>query len=73
MAHSILSLRFTPRRKKCPRTDEGNPYSQNVLLRITLSSAGQNHRIGRCHVVQDNPLEGHKRDFKLYGLAIGAW
>ena len=34
----------TPRSKKCPRTNEGNPDCQNVLLRMTLSSAGQNHR-----------------------------
>ena len=72
-AHSIPSPRFTPRKKKCPKTDEGNPYYQNVLLRTALSSAGQSHRIGRCHVAQDNPLEDHKRDSKPYRLAIGAW
>ena len=72
-AHSIPSPRFTPRRKKCQRTDEGNPYCQNVLPRTTLSSTGQNHKIGRCHVAQDNPLEDHKRDYKPYRLAIKAW
>ena len=41
--HSISSLRPTPRRKKCSGTNEGNPNCQNVLLRTTLSSAGQNH------------------------------
>ena len=41
--HSILSLRPTLRRKKCSGTNEGNPNCQNVLLRTTLSSAGQNH------------------------------
>ena len=49
-AHSISSPRPTPRRKKCPRTNEGNPDCQNVLPRTTLSSAGQNHRRGRHHV-----------------------
>ena len=73
LTHYIPSPRFMPRRKKCPRTDEGNPYCQNVPSRTTLSSAGQNHRIGRCHVAQDNPLEDHERDSKPYGLAIGAW
>ena len=72
-AHSIPSPRFALKRKKCLRTDEGNPYCQNVLLRTTLSSASQNHRIGRCHVTQDNPLEDHERDSKSYELAIGAW
>ena len=42
-AHSISSPRPMPRRKKCPGTNEGNPNCQNVLLRTTLSSAGQNH------------------------------
>ena len=72
-AHSVPNPRLTPRRKKCPRTVEGNPYCQNELQRTTLSSADQNHRIGRCHVAQDNPLEDHKRDSKPYGLAVGAW
>ena len=72
-AYSIPSPGFAPRREKCPRTNEGNSYCQNVLPRMTLSSARQNHRIGRCHIAQDNPLEDHERDSKSYGLAIGAW
>ena len=71
--NSISSSRPTPRRKKCPRTNEGNPDYQNVLSRTTLSSAGQNHRRGRRHVTQGNPLEDPKRDSKPYGLAIRAW
>ena len=72
-AHSISSPKATLRRKKCPRMNEGNPDCQNVLPRTTLSSAGQNHRRGRHHVAQGNPLEDPKRDSKPYGLAIGAW
>ena len=72
-AYSISSPRPTPMRKKCPRTNERNPDYQNVLPRTTLSSAGQNHRRGRCHVARVNPLEDPKRDSKPYGLAIGAW
>ena len=72
-AHSISSPRPTPRRKKCPGTNEGNPDCQNVLPRTTLSSAGQNHGRGRRHVAQDNLLEDRKRDSKPYGLPIGAW
>ena len=45
-AHSISSPRPTPRMKKCPGTNEGNPDCQNVLPRMTLSSAGQNHGRG---------------------------
>ena len=43
LAHSISSLKPTSRRKKCPGTNEGNPDCQNVLPRMTLSSASQNH------------------------------
>ena len=49
-AHSISSLKPTPRRKKCLRKNEGNPNCQNVLSRTTLSSVGQNHKRGRRHV-----------------------
>ena len=70
-AHSISSPRPTPRRKKCPRTNEGNPNYQNVLLRTTLSSAGQNYGRKKRHIARGHPLEDHKRDSKPYGLAIG--
>ena len=72
-AHSISSPRPTPRRKKCPRTNEGNLDCQIVLLRTTLSSASQNHRRERRHTTRGNPLEDRKRDSKPYGLVIGAW
>ena len=70
--HSILSPKPTPRRKKCPRTNEGNPDCENVLPMMILSSAGQNHRRGRHHVARGNPLEDPKRDSKPYELAIRA-
>ena len=73
LVHLISSPRPMPRRKKCPRTNEGNPDCQIVLPRTTLSSAGQNHGRGRRHVVRGNPLEDRKRDSKPYGLAIGVW
>ena len=70
--HSISSLRPTSRRKKCSGTNEGNPNWQNVLLRTTLSSTGQNHgRKKKRHVARGHPLADHKRDSKPYGLAIG--
>ena len=72
-AHLISSPRPTLRRKKCPRTNKGNPDCQIVLPRTTLSSVGQNHRRGRRHVAQGNPFEDPKKDSKPYGLAIGAW
>ena len=72
-AHLISSPRLTPRRKKCPRTNEGNPDHQIVLPRTTLSSAGQNHGREKRHVARGNPLEDRKRDSKPYGLAIREW
>ena len=72
-AHSILNPKPTLRRKKCPRTNEGNLDCENVLPRMTLSSASQNHRRGRRHFTRGNPLENPKRDSKPYGLAIRAW
>ena len=73
LAHSISSLKPTPRRKKCPGTNEGNPDCQNVLPRMTLSSASQNNGREKRHVARGHPLEDRKRDFKPYGLAIGEW
>ena len=67
-AYSISTPMPTSRRKKCSRTNEGNPECQNVPLRTTLSSAGQNHRRGRRHVARGNPFEDPKRDSKPYGL-----
>ena len=72
-AHLISSPRPTPRRKKCSRTNEGNPDCQIVLSRMTLSSADQNHGREKRHVARGNPLEDRKRDSKPYGLAIGEW
>ena len=72
-AYLISSPRPTPRRKKCPRTNEGNLDHQIVLSRTTLFSAGQNHGRETRHVARGNPLEDRKRDSKPYGLAIGEW
>ena len=73
LAHSISSLSPMSRRKKCSRTKEEKLDCQIVLPRMTLSSAGQNHRRERRHIARGNPLEDCKRDSKPYGLAIGAW
>ena len=72
-AHLISSLRPMLKRKKCPRTNKGNPDRQIVLPRMTLSSTGQNHRREKCHVAQGNLIKDRKRDSKPYGLAIGEW
>ena len=72
-AHFISSPRPMPRRKKCPRMNEGNPNSQDILLRTTLSLADQNHRKGRRHVTKGSPFKDPKGDSEPNGSAISAW
>ena len=71
--HLISSPRPMPRRKKCPRTNKGNPDCQDILPRTTLSSADQNHGRGKRHAARDSPLEHPKGSSKPSGPAIGAW
>ena len=59
-AHFISSPRPMPRRKKCPRTNKGNPNCQDILPRTTLSSADQNRGRGKRHVARGNPLNHPK-------------
>ena len=72
-AYFISSPRPMPRRKKCSRSNEGNPDYQDILPMMTLSSADQNHRRGRHHITRSSPLEDPKGDFEPNGLAIRAW
>ena len=72
-AHSISSPRPTPRRKKCPRTNEGNSDLQIVLPRTILSSTSKIMGEKKHHVARGNPLEDRKRDSKSYGPTIGEW
>ena len=58
--HLISSPRPMPRRKKCPRTNKGNPDCQDILPRTTLSSADQNHGRGKRHAARGSPLEHPK-------------
>ena len=41
-AHFISNPRPMPRRKKCPRTNKGNPDCQDILPRTTLFAVDQN-------------------------------
>ena len=56
-AHFISSPRPMPRRKKCPRMNKGNPDCQDILPRMTLSSADQNQGKGKRHVARGSPFE----------------
>ena len=71
-AHFISSSRPTPRRKKCPRTNERNPDCQDILPRTTLSSANQNHGREKRHVARGSSFEHPKGSSEPNRPAIGA-
>ena len=72
LTHFISSPRLIPRRKKCLRTNKGNPDCQDILSRTTLSSADQNHRKGKRHAIRGSPLEHPKGSSEPNGPAKGA-
>ena len=72
-AHFISGPRPMPRKKKCPRTNKGNPDCQDILPRTALSSADQNHGRGKRHVTRGSPLEHPKGSSEPNGPAIVAW
>ena len=71
-AHSILSPRPTPRKKKCPRTNEESPNFQAASLRTILSSANQDYRGEERHAIKGRLAEHPKKMDKYRGLARGA-
>ena len=71
--HFISSPRPMLRRKKCLRTNKGNPDCQDILPRTTLSLADQNQGRGKRHVARGSPLEHPKGSSKPNGSAIGVW
>ena len=71
--HFISNPRPMPRRKKCPRTNKGNPDYQDILPRMTLSSIDQNRGRGKRHIARGSPLEHPKGSSDPNGPAIGAW
>ena len=56
----ISSSRPMLRRKKCLRTNKGNPDCQDILPRTTLSSIDQSHGRGKHHVARGSPFEHPK-------------
>ena len=52
--HFISSTRPTPRRKKCPRTNEEGPNCQETLPRTILFSANRNHGRRKRHATKGN-------------------
>ena len=73
LVHFISNLRPTPRRKKCPRTNEKSPNCQEMLLRTILSSANQDHIRKKWHATKGNLPECPKEKHKCNGSTMGAW
>ena len=71
-AHFILSPRPTPRKKKCPRTNEESPNFQAVSLRKILSSTNRDYRREERHAIKGRLTEHPKEKDKYYGLAMRA-
>ena len=69
----ISNPRLTPRRKKCLRTNEKGPNCQEMLPRIILSSANQDHRRKRWHAAKGNLPERLKGKHKCNGSIMGVW
>ena len=59
-AHFILSPRPTPRKKKCPRTNEESPNCQAAALRTILSSANWDYRREERHAIKGRLTEHPK-------------
>ena len=72
-AHFISGPWPMSRRKKCPRTNKGNPDCQDLLPRTTLSSADQNYGREKRHTARGNPLEHPKGSFEPSRPAVEAW
>ena len=72
-AHFISNPWLMLRRKKCPRTNEESPNCQDMLPRITLSSADRDHEKEKHHATKGSLLEHPKGNPERSGPAIEAW
>ena len=72
-AHFISSQWPMLRKKKCPRMNKKSLDRQDMLSRMTLSSANQDHERERCHATKGSFLERPNGKPKRRGPAIGAW
>ena len=72
-AHFILNPRPTPRKEKCPRTNEESPNFQAASPRTILSSANRDYRREERHAIKGSLAEYPKKKDKYCGSAMGAW
>ena len=72
LAHFILSLKPTPRKKKCPRTNEESSNCQVASSRTILSLANPDYRGEERHAVKGRLAEYPKKKDKYYWSAMEA-
>ena len=64
LVHFISSSKPTPKRKKCPRTNEEGPNCQETLPRTIMFSANRDHGRKKWHTTKDilpeHPKGKHK-------------
>ena len=70
-AHFISSLRPTPRRNKCLRTNKEGPNCQETLSRTILFLANQDHERRKRHTTNGSLPERHKGKHKRDKSAMG--
>ena len=72
LAHFILSLRPTPRKKKCPRANEESPNCQEAPPRTILFSANLDHRREERHAIKGSLAKHPKKKDRYNGSTMGA-
>ena len=70
-AHFISSPRPTPRRRKCPRTNEEGPNCQETLPRTILFSTNRDHGRRKRHTTKGSLPERPKGKHKCNESAMG--
>ena len=70
-AHFISSPRPTPRKKKCPRTNEESPNYQKTLPRTILFSANRDHGRRKRHTTKGSLPEHPKGKHKCNESTMG--
>ena len=69
----ISSLRLTPRRNRCSRTNKEGLNCQETLLRTILSSANQDHGRKKWYATKGNLPECPKGKHKCNESTMGVW
>ena len=69
-AHFTLSPRPMPRRKKCPRTNEGSPNGLETSPRTILFSANPDPRREEWHAIEGSLPKRPKKKDKYHRIVM---